>query len=187
MGFGYLLGLCNGTDDKNQDEVVVEDALKQDLKEVRPSRDLQSKSSRDTPGTTVWKQVVNKQRIVDDGGSSPGSPKLTKSTTMKVISLDSVKIPEVGVDIDTKRHQFDYVVIREVYPEGAVAKANEKIKSGKKRLNADLKMETVIKLKAAAGDRILSVNGKEGSREIVKELQNGPTRLEIELQRGATD
>ena len=43
-------------------QVIVEDAQDVSLKEVRPSRDLQSKSSRDTPGTTLWKQALRQEK-----------------------------------------------------------------------------------------------------------------------------
>ena len=60
------------------------------------------------------------------------------------------------MDINTKRYRYKYVVIRNVVPGGVLYKVNETQSKDEK---------------VKAGDRLLSVNGVTGGKEIVAELK----------------
>ena len=75
------------------------------------------------------------------------------------------------MDVNTKRYRYKYVVIRNVVPGGELHKVNE----------LQSKEEKVM-----PGDRVLSVNGISGGREIVAELKSA-TSLEFQLQRVETE
>jgi hypothetical protein len=77
----------------------------------------------------------------------------------------------VGMDINTKRYRYKYVVIRNVVPGGELDKVNETQSKDEK---------------VKAGDRLLSANGVTGGKEIVAELKSA-TALDLEIQRVETE
>lgn len=110
-----------------------------------------------TPEEETWKVIVNK-----------GMGKVEKESKSSVINIsDAVNIAEAGLQVDTKRHRFAYVVLCRISEGGALSKANEKLAANKK---------------ARIGDRVVAVNGREGSHRIVEELKS-QHRLVLELAR----
>merc|ERR1719353_323063 len=77
----------------------------------------------------------------------------------------------VGMDINTKRYRYKYVVIRNVVPGGELQKVN------------DLQSKDE---KVKSGDRLLSANGVTGGKEIVAELK-AASSLELEITRVETE
>jgi hypothetical protein len=77
----------------------------------------------------------------------------------------------VGMDINTKRYRYKYVVIRNVVPGGELHKVNELQSKDEK---------------VKPGDRLVSANGVTGGKEIVAELKSA-TALELEIQRVETE
>jgi len=127
---------------------------------------------------------VSSGEVVDISNTSPAKPKedkvvdkdvrerLLEPTSSEGVATWKITVEKdgsgVGLDINTKRYRYKYVVIRAVAEGGVLGKANAKM------ANADHQ--------ARPGDRILSVNGTSGSREIVAQLKN-ETTLELEFLR----
>lgn len=147
---------CCQQDSEEAQDVVQPVAAEVDISNTSPKKEKEPAKAEakpepveplsDGPGWSredaSWKVIVNK-----DGGG-------------------------VGMDINTKRYRYQYVVIRGVVENGVLAKANEQL--------ADARQ------KAKAGDRIVSVNVAKGSREIVQQLKH-ENRLELEMQRVANE
>jgi C-terminal processing protease CtpA/Prc len=132
---------CASKDEEAQEVVPVAAGEVVDISHTSPTKAQKEKEAPEPTspeGTSSWKITVEK-----DGSG-------------------------VGLDINTKRYRYKYVVIRAVAEGGVLGKANAKM------ANADQQ--------ARPGDRILSVNGTSGSREIVAQLKDANS-LELEILR----
>jgi hypothetical protein len=135
----------------------------------------------DSANVSVQQHSVSSAHF-EPATNAPGGP--VPKTTAPETEVPSAEPPKwkvnvkkpadgsgVGMDINTKRYRYKYVVIRNVVPGGELHKVNELQSKDEK---------------VRPGDRLLSANGVSGGKEIVAELKSA-TSLELEIQRVETE